>query len=324
MKFPALEFRAGPALAAVAGSVMVGFLPLVTRQLYSDGIGPTSLLLWRYSLALVVIAAAAGAARLDLRRAWRAGAWRIALVGASLGATQTLCWFESLRTLESSVAVLLFYTYPAVTLALDRLLFRQRIRPLAVLCIAVILTGAALIAAPGVHSGAIAAQGLAWAFPAPLIYAFYLAAMARLMRGHPPLVGAAFLYLGLAATYLVVGLVVGVQVPATAASWAAIGFLAIGAGALTATLFSYSVPRLGPTSYAIIANTELVTVVVIGVSLLGEAVTATRALGAALIVAGITAHGLWRRPVKLITGAALHPPADTGPSLAPQAGRGRG
>jgi drug/metabolite transporter (DMT)-like permease len=295
MTSPSLELRIGPAAAAVAGSVMVGFLPLVTWQLYRDGVGPASLLLWRYTLALAVIGAASGIIRLDLRRAWREGAWRIALIGATLGAAQTLCWFESLRTLESSVAVLLFYTYPAMILVLDRLLFGQRIRPLAALCVAIILAGAALIAGPGVSAGAIDPGGLAWAVPAPLIYAFYLAAMARLMRGHPPLAGAAFLYIGLTATYAAVGIVAGVDIPATAASWAAIGFLAIGAGALSATLFSYSVPRLGPTSYAIIANTELVTVVVIGVALLGDRVTASRAFGAALIVAGITAHGLFRR-----------------------------
>jgi drug/metabolite transporter (DMT)-like permease len=318
------EFRAAPALAAVAGSVMVGFLPLVTRQLYHDGVGTTSLLLWRYSLALAVIAAAVSMMQLDLCRAWRAGAWRIAVVGASLGAVQTLCFFESLRTLESTVAVLLFYTYPAATLGLDRILFGQRIRPQAAICIAVILAGAGLIALPGWHSGTIDPRGLAWALPAPLIYAFYLAAMARLMRDHPPLVGAGFLYLGLTGTYMVAALAFGVDLPATAGSWGAIGFLAIGAGALTATLFSYSVPRLGATSYAIIANTELVTVTIIGVALLGDTVTATRVAGAALIVAGITAHGLFRRPKRAIVAAAPQPPADADPSLIPQGGRGPG
>src|SRR5215216_6369014 len=65
--------------------------------------------------------------------------------GGTLGAAQTLCFWESLKTLETSIAVLLFYTYPAVTLVLDRVLFGQPIRPLAVACILVILLGAGLI-----------------------------------------------------------------------------------------------------------------------------------------------------------------------------------
>ena len=61
------------------------------------------------------------------------------------------------------------------------------------------------------------------------------------------------------------------------------------------TLFTYSVPRLGASSFAILANTELVVVVAIGVLVLGEAVTPWRAVGGALIVAGIVAHVLARR-----------------------------
>jgi drug/metabolite transporter (DMT)-like permease len=57
----------------------------------------------------------------------------------------------------------------------------------------VIFAGAALIAVPGLHSGTIDPLGLAWAVPGPVIYAFYLAANARLMARHPPLIGAGFL-----------------------------------------------------------------------------------------------------------------------------------
>ena len=72
-------------------------------------------------------------------------------------------------------------------------------------------------------------------------------------------------------------------------------FIALGPGALTMTLFTYSVPRLGASSFAILANTELVTVVAIGVLVLGEAMTPGRAIGGALIVAGILVHALSRR-----------------------------
>jgi drug/metabolite transporter (DMT)-like permease len=72
-------------------------------------------------------------------------------------------------------------------------------------------------------------------------------------------------------------------------------FIALGAGALTATLFSYSVPRLGPSSYAIIANCELITVVLIGVLALGEDLSAERAIGGTLVACGILVHGFCRR-----------------------------
>src|SRR5436305_1805974 len=126
------------ALAALSGSTMVGFMPLLARRLYADGLSAPSMLFWRYDLAIVALAAAALFMQLDLRRVLRSGGWRIVLLGATLGAAQTLCFWESLKTLETSIAVLLFYTYPAVTLALDRLIVKQPIRPVAVLCFAMI------------------------------------------------------------------------------------------------------------------------------------------------------------------------------------------
>jgi drug/metabolite transporter (DMT)-like permease len=286
------------ALAAVSGSGLVGVMPLVALQLYAAGLSAPSMLFWRYLLALLALGAAATAIGLDLRGALRQGAWRVALVGATLGAMQTICFWQSIKTLETSIAVLLFYTYPAVTLVLDRVAFKQPIRPRAALCIGVILLGAALITAPGLHGGTISLRGLAWALPGPLVYAFYLAINARLLRRHPPLIGAAGLFGGMAFTFGVTAAVIGLDVPSDAGTWLLVLFVALGPGALTMTLFSYSVPRLGAASFAILANTELVTVVAIGVLVLGEAMTPARAIGGALIVAGILSHALSRQAAK--------------------------
>ena len=274
---------------------MVGVMPLVARQLYADGLSAPSMLFWRYSLALLALAVALRAVQLDLRQTWRGGAWRVALLGATLGAAQTLCFWESLKTLETSIAVLLFYTYPAATLALDRLFFKLPIRALAVLCIAMILSGAGLITAPGLHAGAIDVRGLLWALPSPLVYSMYLAINARLLRRYPPLVGAFGLFAGMALSFGLTAGFLGLDVPSSSLGWLLLVFIALGPGALTMTLFSYSVPRLGASSFAILANAELVTVVLIGILVLGEAVTAGRAIGGALIVAGILIHALSRQ-----------------------------
>jgi len=110
-------------LAAVTGSVMVGFMPILARHLYAAGIDASSMLFWRYAIALPALLIAAAVTRLDPIAAWRGGAWRIALVGATLGAGQTICFWESIRFIDTGLADLLFYTYPGLTLLLDRLLF---------------------------------------------------------------------------------------------------------------------------------------------------------------------------------------------------------
>jgi len=283
-------------LAAVSGSVMVGFMPILALHLYAAGVDAPSMLLWRYAIALPALFVGAAAMRVDPVAAWRDGAWRIVLVGATLGAGQTICFWESIKTLDTSIAVLLFYTYPALTMLLDRLLFGRPIRAAAMGCVALILAGAALITLPGLKSGALDPRGVAWALPSPLIYCLYLAANSVLLRRHKPLAGAISLYLGMALTFGATCLAQGLDVPRGPETWLLVLTAAFGPGALVITLFSYSVPRLGPSSYAIIANLELVTVVAVGVTLLGEPATAGRAAGGALIVAGIVGYALLRKP----------------------------
>jgi drug/metabolite transporter (DMT)-like permease len=121
----AVPWRAG--LVAAGTNIMFGFVPLAARGLYADGVSTWSLLCWRYLLALVIIFAGIRLTRLRLGAALRQGAWRIALVGASLGAAQTLCYFQSLRWLDTGIAVLLFYTFPVVTLGVERFCFKQQV-----------------------------------------------------------------------------------------------------------------------------------------------------------------------------------------------------
>ena len=316
------------ALAAVSGSAMVGVMPLIARRLYADGLSAPSMLFFRYAIAVAALALAARVLGHRLTRAWRDGAWRVVLVGATLGTAQTLFFWQSLKYLDTSIAVLLFYAYPALTLALDRLFFRQPIRPIAVFCIAVILLGAALITVPDISDGAIDPRGLAWAIPSPLAYAVYLAINARLLRRHPPLIGALGLFGGLAVSFTLMVAWSGLDIPASPLGWLLVVFIALGPGALTMTLFAFSVPRLGAPSFAILANVELVTVVLLGVLVLGEAVTPARAVGGALIVAGILVHALARHPPHPDPLPASGTREDSSNlaarSLSPFAGRGTG
>ena len=75
----------------------------------------------------------------------------------------------------------------------------------------------------------------------------------------------------MAVTFGLISAWLGLDVPTDAAGWVLLLFVGLGPGAVTMTLFTYSVPRLGASSFAILANTELVVVVSIGVLVLGEA-----------------------------------------------------
>src|SRR5205085_7341584 len=183
-----------------------------------------------------------------------------------------------------------------------------------------ILGGAALITLPGLRGGTIDLRGLLWAIPSPLVYSLYLAINSRLLRHYPPLVGAGGLFLGMAIMFSAMAAFLGLDIPTHPATWLLVLLIALGPGALTMTLFSYSVPKLGATNFSILANAELVTVVAIGILVLGEAMTPDKAIGGALIVAGIVTHALSR---KRALQAPARPPLRTG-LPPPLAGEGWG
>jgi drug/metabolite transporter (DMT)-like permease len=82
----------------------------------------------------------------------------------------------------------------------------------------------------------------------------------------------------------------GAALPKSPPGWLSLAFLAVGPGVVAAVLQSYSMPRLGPTTYAIVAKLRT------GHGHRGgrEKLTPIRALGDGLILAGMLLHG-WVR-----------------------------
>src|SRR5262249_49474536 len=117
-------------------------------------------------------------------------------------------------------------------------------------------------------------------------------------ESYPPLIGAGFLYGDLTAAYLGAVLWLGASLPTSTPGWLSLAFLALDPGAVarSSAILQHAAPD--PPTYAIIANCELVTVAVVGTTVLGEKLTPTSALGGGLILAGILLHGWVRKPLR--------------------------
>ena len=177
-------------------------MPLAARHLYADGLSAPSMLFWRYAIAILALGTAATLARaqavagLAARRVAHRAArrdFRRRPDAVLLGKHQDA------RDQHRGTALLHLSGRDAGDRPAGRSsrgCGRWRCS-----CIAAILCGAALITGPGLHGGALDPRGLAWAVPAPLLYAVYLAINTRLLRRHPALIGATGLYLGMAVTF---------------------------------------------------------------------------------------------------------------------------
>jgi drug/metabolite transporter (DMT)-like permease len=287
--------------AAAIGSVGLGFVPLMATQLFRQGFDVPSLLFWRYLVAVTALVGAIALRRIDLRVPWRAGGWKLLLIGGMMGAAQTFCFFQTVRLLGTSLAILTFYIFPAVTLAVEALALRQRVTRFTLVIVVIVISGAALTAWPGLDAGRVSVEGMLWAIPGPFIYGTYLVVTARLMARQSAVTGAVFLYGGLLTSYVLVAIARAVLdrgtlvVPSSLAQWSLVVTIGLIGGAIAITLFAFSVKRLGAHGFGIVSSIELATVVLLGVVVLAEPMAPAQWLGAFLLLAGVLLYGRFGR-----------------------------
>jgi len=289
---PSVEARA--VVAAAFGAALVGTVPYFAIALYKGGMDVASLLALRYWIALAVLVPIAWWTSADLRAEWAMGGRALFLNGLTLGMAQTFTYFRAVQTLPSSVVITVFFAYPIITLVLDRYLFAIRVRPASIAAVGLIFAGALLVGWPSLGLGDADAIGILCALATPLIYAAYIAVAYRFTRQGTPFATASSIYLGLGCAYALVVAIFGMRWPAGIGEWQSIIVIALVGGVIQIASFAYALPRLSAGRYSIIVSLELVTVVLIGVTVIGERLALVQFIGVGLVCVGIIADRLIR------------------------------
>lgn len=273
-------------IVAAIGSISVGFVPMFISGLQKAGMSTVSTLVWRYLVALAILVPLA-LWRHRLVEEWHRGGKWLVLNGLSLGVLQVYCYFKAIETLPTSVVVTLFYFYPVLTLVLDRMLFRLSFGPAKLAGVLIIVLGVALTSWPGFAGARIDPQGVLFVALAALGYALYIAAAYPVTKRVAPLASAVFIYGSYAIAFGFAALIYGFDWPPSPDLWLGVLFIGTLGGALQILSFSYALPRLASSGYAVIVCLEVVTVVLAGVFLLGERLQPVQWLGVALVLGGI-------------------------------------
>lgn len=273
--------------AAACGSLCVGTVPALAVGLYAEGMQPASLLFWRYWLALCVLVPLAAWAAPSISDDWRRAGPALLINAILLGAAQTFCYFRAIQTVPSSVVVTIFFAYPIFTLLIERYWFRQRLVASSVISAAILLAGVALTSWPRLITLEGDTVGLMYAVGAAVVFSVYLAISQRYTGGITSFSAAAFIYLGLAIAFTAVVMINGLDVPQSTEAWLRMIGIATFGGALQICSFAYALPRLSARGYGIIISLELVTVAIIGVTVLGEPLGLIQALGLGIVVSAI-------------------------------------
>lgn len=203
-----------------------------------------------------------------------------------------VCFNLGLRLTSASAAALIQGGGPAVTAVVAFCLLGERLRPLAVLGLALSAVGIALIVVGGGSGGAGAAPllGGLLIFGSAVSWAFYTV-LCRQLAGYPPMrltaAGA------LAGTAMLVPLAtleatqVGVG-PATAATWLTVVYLAVGPSALAYLLWSYGLQAISANQAGAFLNLIPVLGLVLAALVLGEQPEPLALAGGALVLLGVS------------------------------------
>jgi inner membrane transporter RhtA len=229
-----------------------------------------------------------------LRAEWATAGRGLFLNGMTLGAVQTYTYFRAVQTVPSSIVITIFFSYPIITLALDRYLLAIPVGWSSIVAAVLIFLGALLAGSPSLGLGDADTVGILCALATPMIYAVYIGIAYRFTRRGSPFAAASAIYLGLGCAYAAMVGVLGIRLPAGYGEWQSLIAIAMLGGVIQIASFAYALPRLSAGRYSIIVSLELVTVVSIGVLLLGERLTPLQLAGIGLVVVGIVADRLIR------------------------------
>jgi drug/metabolite transporter (DMT)-like permease len=270
----------GIGLAVVSASSF-GVMPVLTKVVYEDGADPIGVLAVRFGLAAVLLLLLARL-RGEVLPGGRVLRQLLALGGVGYVA-QSITYFFALERVPAGLATLLLYLYPALVVLLMAVVFKDRPRVAAIVCVGLATVGTALTIGP-VQGGQ--TLGVLFGLGSALAYACYVVAGSR-VHGVGPIATAAVVMSACAAVYAALALATRPQLPSAASAWWALGGVAlIGTVVAVATFFA-ALALLGPADTSVVSAFEPVVSVAVAALVLGERLGPVQVLGGAVVLLAV-------------------------------------
>jgi len=296
----------GIGLGALAGAAY-GTGPLFFKAfVYPAGVDWIAMLVWRFAFATLVSwvwMLAQPRARAALRALDRRTIARLLFTGAFFIVNASV-YYAAIERIDISLVALLMSAYPALVAVVSLRLGYRFEGKLAWGSLAIVILGTVLTVGginPNTNQG-----GIVLALLSPVAYAIYIVLTAWMAGERPgqtadmrskgkgaevpvPVAGA-IMMTGTWIATLVVGLVareplLPTQIPS--AAWPGLVGIGVFAAAVAIQAFYASAARIGAAQASLMATVEPVVVIFLGITFLNEAFAPIRAVGAAVVLAGV-------------------------------------
>ena len=253
-------------------------------QLKASGMSVLDLCFWRFlaSAALLVPFLLQSFVK---KPRWQSLLYTFVLGGVFYGSS-TLCYFMASESLGTGLAMVIFFTYPIYVVLISSVIARTLPNRVTWLALVLICTGCFLIAyEKNMHFDA---RGVGLAFLSALGYGIYVAFSKKTSRSLSPLVGTFVVCLGNSMLFLLMIPLLqeeGFSLPSSAWTWLNVGLFAIVGTILPVLFLLIGMKYISADRAAILSVLEPVTVLAVGLLVLGEVFSVRQFIGALIILA---------------------------------------
>lgn len=275
------------ALIVFLGGCCYGALSTVVKLAYAAGFSPSEVSGIQYTFGTLLCWFFYALSSNRQKLGWRRG-FKLLALGLPFGLTGIL-YYQSLQTLDASLAIIFLFQFVWVGTLLDWLFNKNRPTPKKLLSILILLAGSVLATDAFSRSGArFSFEGAAWALLAALTFASFIFISSAVERSVSPLQKSAYFCLGGSVVVWLLLRPISLLDPVTVVQLAPYGaFLGLVGVVLPPILFAIGMPYVGPGLGTMLTASELPVAITLSALILAERVNLVQWGGVLAILTGI-------------------------------------
>lgn len=282
-------------ICGILAAVCYGTNPFGALPLYAEGVNTSSVLFYRFSMAVLMLGVMLVAERksfsINLQEA------KVLVSLGLLFAASSITYYQSFHFMDAGVASTILFVYPVMVAVIMAAFFKERVTTSTVVSILLALAGIALLYRGG--SGvALSTVGILLVMISSLTYAVYIVVVnqSSIRMSSLKLTFYVLLVCMLSlAFYSTTSSDLHLMLPPSPRSWFFACWLGLVPTVLSLVLMTISVHEVGATPTAIMGALEPLTAVAIGVLVFGESLTGRLVIGILLVLSAVLLVVLGKR-----------------------------
>lgn len=274
-------------VCGILAAVCYGTNPFGALPLYAEGVNTSSVLFYRFSMAVMIL----GVMLLAERKSFVVTKNELKVL-ASLGilfAASSITYYQSFRFMDAGIASTILFVYPVMVAVIMAVFFRERVTMTTVSSILLALVGIGMLYRGG-EGATLSVVGIALVMISSLTYAVYIVVVNQSQIRMSSL-KLTFYVLLICMTcllaYSFTSPALHLQLPPSPRAWFYACWLGLVPTVLSLVLMTIAVHEVGATPTAIMGALEPLTAVAIGVLLFGESLTLRLVTGIVLILLAV-------------------------------------